>query len=136
MEVLELFTLNFGCILGRITNFVGNPGCTHLDLRCRNNCCGSCSVCDGKWYNLYLPVGYACVKIFLATKIAPKGQICYNTVLGDLWKYKNFGHRLFHAKNMKKYHFDNFLMQLVALRIIGLTVPVKTHFEKKEEDDS
>ena len=37
---------------------------------------------------------------------------------------------------MKKYHFDNFLMQLAALHIIGLTSPAKTNFEKKEEDDS
>ena len=92
--------------------------------------CGSCSVYNGNFTTMCLPVRYAVAKQFLATEVAPRGEILYTEVLNTLWKNKKMTTELF-GKKVNKYNINNFLLQLVATGVACLELPKKT--ERKVE---
>ena len=127
--------MDWECIKIRYENAMGNPNYSPIEVRLF--CCQKRSICNSDWRELFLTDDYTCVKQFISKKVAPKGRLIFDTVLDELWKYKDFLRKKYWKKDVKKYNVDNFLLQLIAVGVVKLELPKKNNVEDmKHEDDS
>jgi hypothetical protein len=124
---IRFFCLDRGCQHARGESYLATGGLNISNIIC-TPCVNSCSICTRKWHDMFLPVYWSSVELFIKFlmqsgqfphAIDPKSPVSTLLASSTFWKEALFD---WAAGGISRMHMDSLFLSLIASGMIKMTM--------------